>query len=534
MFVANLSLADPIYDEVGLSCDSDILSEVQDHDNYQYTVGEYHDVHEMQNDVQPNYVVDSDTDYTSDSNRVGQCVSTNEQNKVVIESLTAELSRYKEQVELYEKRARRGKRFRTKECYLTEVISFFKTIKEHFEGIQKALIKKVKEMKEIFEQMEAEVDQNAVDKKTNEIERKNLLIENENLIVDFLSNELLYSVMNSVNTVSRFSELHDAFTVEQAHNVDFEAEISKLKYKIQKDDHSEMIKRFSNLEVEHLNFQLKYQHLKKRFENIKSQSSQDAPEFDSFFEIKQLKEQLQERGNTIRELKEKISHLNKKRSEADLILDSKALDSRNKELTEHIKGKMKCVTIDTVKPKVLSLGVNCSTEASGSKPRSNTKNNRILSAKSVNKKKVEDPPWNNKSNLKQKNRVDSSISYKHTCVVKYLNYVNAPPFVKNVVSKVKQVWKATRKLFTNVGYQWKPTGKKFTLGEQCPLTRFMKSKVVPLQQHENVSTSETVITEKLSNTAQKPLTRYKRRNKQDKAISTSIPLQLRHRQLMLL
>ncbi|GJQ95790.1 retrovirus-related pol polyprotein from transposon TNT 1-94 [Tanacetum coccineum] len=29
---------------------------------------EYHDVHEMQNDVQPNYVVDSDTDYTSDSN----------------------------------------------------------------------------------------------------------------------------------------------------------------------------------------------------------------------------------------------------------------------------------------------------------------------------------------------------------------------------------------------------------------------------------------------------------------------------------
>ncbi|GJW43182.1 hypothetical protein Tco_0071981 [Tanacetum coccineum] len=36
-----------------------------------------------------------------------------------------------------------------------------------------------------------------------------------------------------------------------------------------------------------------------------------------------------------------------------------------------------------------SIGVNSSTEDSGSKPRSNTKNNRILPAKSDNKKKVE-------------------------------------------------------------------------------------------------------------------------------------------------
>ncbi|GKD60723.1 hypothetical protein Tco_1298232 [Tanacetum coccineum] len=143
MFMANLSSADPIYDEAGPSYDSDILSEVQDHDNYIDSVGEYHEVHEMQNDVQPNYVVDSDAEYTSDSNIIlyeqyvkdnavqviqsnvssvpndalmmiindmheqsAQCVSANEQNKVVNESLTAELARYKEQVELYEKRAR--------------------------------------------------------------------------------------------------------------------------------------------------------------------------------------------------------------------------------------------------------------------------------------------------------------------------------------------------------------------------------------------------------------------------------------------
>ncbi|GJR24769.1 hypothetical protein Tco_0973296 [Tanacetum coccineum] len=122
MFMANLSLADPIYDEVGPSYDLDILSEVQDHDNY----------------------VDSiDAEYTSDSNMISyeqyvkdnavpvvqsnvssvpndalmmiindmheqtvQCVSMNEQSNIVNASLTAELARYKEQVKLYERRVR--------------------------------------------------------------------------------------------------------------------------------------------------------------------------------------------------------------------------------------------------------------------------------------------------------------------------------------------------------------------------------------------------------------------------------------------
>ncbi|GJW76327.1 hypothetical protein Tco_0138009 [Tanacetum coccineum] len=141
----------------------------------------------------------------------------------------------------------------TKECYLTEVIPFFKTVKEHFKGIQ-TLIKEVKEIKEIFEQMEAEVEQYDVDKICAEIERKNLLIENENLIADCLSNELLYSVMNSVNTISRFSEIHDAYTVEQARNVELEVDISKLKHKIQKEDYSEMIKHFSNLKIREITF----------------------------------------------------------------------------------------------------------------------------------------------------------------------------------------------------------------------------------------------------------------------------------------
>ncbi|GJY85127.1 hypothetical protein Tco_0499153 [Tanacetum coccineum] len=171
----------------------------------------------------------------------------------------------------------------TKECYLTEVIPFFKTLKEHYEGIQKALIKEVKEMKEIFEELEAEVDQNVVDRKRDEIERKNLLIANENLIADCLSKDVFYTATNYVLTVSRFFEMHDAYTIEHTRCMELEAELSKLKHKIQKDDHSEIIKRFSNLEIDHLNLQFKYQNIKERFGNNKSQPSQDAPEFDTVF-----------------------------------------------------------------------------------------------------------------------------------------------------------------------------------------------------------------------------------------------------------
>ncbi|GJV21987.1 integrase, catalytic region, zinc finger, CCHC-type containing protein [Tanacetum coccineum] len=172
-----------------------------------------------------------------------------------------------------------------------------------------------------------------------------------------------------------------------------------------------------------------------------------------------------------------------------------------------------------------STGVNDSTEASGSKPRSNTKRNRILPAKKENKKEVEVRLRTNKSVWTKVNRVDSSSSSKRVvinsnsesvcktcnkcvnsashgmCFVNILNSVNATPTVRIVLNKEKQiwkpkgklsdnslnktkqiwkpkdklsdnslyktqrVWKATGKLFADIGYQWRPTGKKLTLGK---------------------------------------------------------------------
>ncbi|GJY62936.1 hypothetical protein Tco_0464396 [Tanacetum coccineum] len=567
-------------------------------------------------------------------------------------------------------------------------------------------------MKEIFEELEAEVNQNVVNRKYDEIGWKNLLIANDNLIADCLSKEVFYIATNYELTVSRFTEMHDAHTSVQVRCLELEAELSRLNDKIQKDDHNDLVKRFSNLEVNHLNLQLKYQHFKESFGNNKSLPARDAPDFDLVFVIEKMKASIQGKDNAIKKLRMQISQLKETRSEADRTLDFRALDFQITQLTEkvtvlqeqnklfrkenekikqhykelydsikitrakhiahtttlltenenlkvQIKDKMKCVTMYSVKPKVLapgmyaidvepipprgrnnrdvhldylkhlkesvktlreiveearverpldislasaclytkksqelleyaigtcpkdfnkqdkkhatthlnrkkqvtfedqcdtsnnntqkhveqldiqntnvlvipSTGINTCTDASGSQPRSNTKKNRISSTKSDNKKKVEEQPRTNKSSQKNLNHVNISISSKRVvvnsnsrsvcstcnkcfisanhdmCVVNYLTYVNASPSIKNVVSKVKkvwkpkkvkQVWKATGKLLNNVGYQWKPTGRKFTLEEHCPLTRLTKSKVVPIQQTKNVNTSKIMIIKKLN------------------------------------
>nr|GEV77645.1 hypothetical protein [Tanacetum cinerariifolium] len=196
----------------------------------------------------------------------------------------------------------------TKECYLTEVLSFFKTLKEHFKVIQKALTTEIKEMKAIFDELEAEVDQNTVNIK--------------------------------------FSKMHDAHTVVQARCLELETELSKLKDKIQKDDHKVM----------------------------------DGPDFDSVFEIKKLKASIQGKDNAIRKLRTQISQLHETHSEADRNLDFRALDFQITQLTEkitrakhidqmtalltenenlkvQINAKLKCVTIDSITPKVLAPGM---------------------------------------------------------------------------------------------------------------------------------------------------------------------------------
>nr|GFB30051.1 hypothetical protein [Tanacetum cinerariifolium] len=150
----------------------------------------------------------------------------------------------------------------TNACYLQEVIPFFQTIKENFEGIRKALTKEVKQIKDVFEELEAEVAQCAVDRKQDAINQKNLLIANDNLIAECLSKEVFSVATKSELNVARFAEMHVANTSIEARCLALEAELATLHDKSHQENQGELIKHFSKLEVDHLNLQLKYQNLK--------------------------------------------------------------------------------------------------------------------------------------------------------------------------------------------------------------------------------------------------------------------------------
>nr|GEV52672.1 integrase, catalytic region, zinc finger, CCHC-type, peptidase aspartic, catalytic [Tanacetum cinerariifolium] len=552
LIMVNLSSADPVYDEVGPSYDSNILFEVHDHDHYQDVVCEHHEVHEMHDDVQPNYVVDSHTDYTSHSNMTpyDQYVKDNTMQVIQSDVYGVPNDAYMMILnDMHEPRAQH--------VYVTT----------QTKGIQKALTTEIKEMKTIFYELETQVDQNDVNRKCDEIEQKNLLIANDTLIANCLSKEVFYIATNSELNVSRFSEMHDTHIVVQARCLELETELSKLKDKIQKDDHDVMVKSFSNLDVQYLNLQLKYQHLKENLRNNNSLPVQDGPDFDSIFEIKKLKASIQGKDNAIRMLRMQIYQLQETRSDANRTLDFRALDFQITQLTEkvlvlqeqhelfrvenakvkqhykelydsikitrakhidqkttlltenenlkvQINTKLKCVTIDSVTPKVLAPGMYAiDVEPILLRLRNNMevhldylkhlKESVATLYEIVEEAKVERPL--------DKSVVSACLHTKHSqklleyanhdmCMIKYLNSVKAPSSAKNVVRKVKQVWKpkhvkqvwkATGTVLTTVAYQWKPTGRIFTLGEQCPLTRSTHPKVVPAKQPENVSTSRT-------------------------------------------
>ncbi|GJZ88760.1 hypothetical protein Tco_0660542 [Tanacetum coccineum] len=167
---------------------------------------------------------------------------------------------------------------------------------------------------------------------------------------------------------------------------------------------------------------------------------------------------------------------------------------------------------DSNQPLLHSIGVIGSTDASGSKPTGNTKNNRISQSSSSNKtNKIEDQSRSIKSRKNKKNRVtkiecnayvmqsmlnansksicaiynECLFDANHDkCVLDYVHDVNVLSKSKPAKCKnTKHIWKPTGKVYTEIGYKWKLTGHTFTIVKnKCPLTRFTSTKLVPLKE----------------------------------------------------
>ncbi|GJY83789.1 reverse transcriptase domain-containing protein [Tanacetum coccineum] len=159
-------------------------------------------------------------------------------------------------------------------------------------------------------------------------------------------------------------------------------------------------------------------------------------------------------------------------------------------------------TKDSNKPLLTSTGVKPTTSASGPKPSGNTKNNRITRTPSSNQKnKVEDHSRKVKSSLNKMNSVFEPVSnalVKHSVrndkfesicaicnkclfdanhdmrIIDYVNDVNMRSKSKSKRNKMRKVWKPTGKVFSEIGYSWKPTGSSIDHGfieDTCMRTR---------------------------------------------------------------
>nr|GEZ52761.1 hypothetical protein [Tanacetum cinerariifolium] len=172
--------------------------------------------------------------------------------------------------------------------------------------------------------------------KHDAIERKNLLIANDNLIAECLSKEVFYVATNSELNVARFNEMTVAHTTVEARCLELEAELANLRNTSHHDNQEELINRFSKLEVNLLNLQLKYQNLKDSFGNNPPTLDKDTHDFDSVFVIGKMQASLQGKDNVIRQLKKQISQLQVTRSDTDRTLKVRTADSQITKLTEQV------------------------------------------------------------------------------------------------------------------------------------------------------------------------------------------------------
>nr|GEW36939.1 retrovirus-related Pol polyprotein from transposon TNT 1-94 [Tanacetum cinerariifolium] len=377
MFMANLSSADPVTDEVGPSYDSDILSEpalYNGHEIIKYN----HTPAIIHNTKDTLEIAEITRKKMNDKMNDRECVTRKlksealkEQTKVSrqIKALTVyppntpatlvpKVLPTKSQVKIhiftliqlfsnFDKTCKKritptglteGERGfeQTKECYLKEVIPFFKTLKDNFKGIQKALTKEIKEKKDVLEELEAEVIQDVVDRKHDAIKRKNLLIANDNLIIECLSQEVFSMATNSKLNVARFTEMHVANTTIEARCLALEDELANLCDKSHHDNQKELINHFSKLDLNHLNLQLKYQNLKDSIGNNPPTPNKDTPDFDSVFVIGKMQAFLQGKDNIIRQLKKKLSQLQVTNSDTDRTLKVQTINSQITKLTDQV------------------------------------------------------------------------------------------------------------------------------------------------------------------------------------------------------
>ncbi|GJW17519.1 hypothetical protein Tco_0024955 [Tanacetum coccineum] len=160
----------------------------------------------------------------------------------------------------------------TKACFVTEIISFLKVLKETFNAFDKTLLDEITNVQTVFNQMKAAVDQCSVDKNAFEIQIKQLSIDNDQLLKQIMSQEIVHIAANSV----------DSLDVKKSCNkcLELETELLKKKDLIEKDVYDKLLKSYLTLEKHCISLELSAQHNQEIFQKDNFHANQNVPTFN--------------------------------------------------------------------------------------------------------------------------------------------------------------------------------------------------------------------------------------------------------------
>ncbi|GJU89269.1 hypothetical protein Tco_1301692 [Tanacetum coccineum] len=215
--------------------------------------------------------------------------------------------------------------------------------------------------------METVVQQYHVDKQCFEIQKKQFLIENDRLLDQIISQDIVNIIVNSSVEVNTFVNVNSSVVMNDSMNyvemcnkcLELKAELIKQHNMVEKDDYNRFSKRFSELEQHYISLKIAMQLNKEIFQKTNTSVNQTELSFDQFFELNNLKAELQAKDTTIKKLKEHIKRVNETSTSESVKKDFDEIETINIELehtvtkiiteNEHLKQTYKQL-YDSIKP----------------------------------------------------------------------------------------------------------------------------------------------------------------------------------------
>ncbi|GKD18395.1 retrovirus-related pol polyprotein from transposon TNT 1-94 [Tanacetum coccineum] len=364
-----------------------------------------------------------------------------------------------------------------------------------------SLVKEVRDMKVVFENMEAE-DQYAVDKKCREIERKNLLITNENLIANCIAQDVFYTVTDSTLSADLLSDLSTAICALnriQGHRNTIrklKAQISQLKanksddrltldyksldsqnFQLTETHYQEL---FNSIKITHVKTIEKTTSLQTKIENLKTQlkgklpcvtSNVATPKVSVFekhaIDVDPLPQPLRNNmsvhngylhrlKDTLDTLRETVEEARSNRPSDNSLEYACVYTKHSQELLEYVNAS--CPKADKKHDKfIATTPFTRKKHVTFTEPLETSGNNTPKHVKQQSAQQTNVPiiPSTGVSTATTARRSQPKSNTTHDKT----SPANSCPLTRITKPKVKPV------------KQWKPTGRLISLGEQCPLVR---------------------------------------------------------------